>query len=82
MVDAPPGAAKILGTGRRKIWRIERVRAVGGTPAILERIYLDPRRFRSLRESTVLPNALYGFYQTSDGVTVASSTSTTITGSA
>lgn len=72
MVDAPSGVAKVLGTGRRKLWQIDRVRAVADKPAIVERIFLDPRRFPALRESTQLPNALYGFYQATAGVTVAS----------
>lgn len=60
-----------LDTGRRKLWRIRRVRGVEGRPAILETIHLDPRRFPTLKPDTVLPNALYGYYQSASGITVA-----------
>ncbi|WP_198671135.1 GntR family transcriptional regulator [Oceanibium sediminis] len=70
MAEAPSGAARLLGTRRRKLWKIDRVRAINGRPAIVEQIYLDPGRFTQLRENTVLPNALYGFYQATAGVTV------------
>jgi len=70
LTDAPTGVAAPLGSDRRKIWRLTRVREVAGRRAILEHIYLNPRRFPELRKETQLPNALYGFYQSTASVTV------------
>ncbi len=70
MVSAPPQVAKTLGTGRRKVWRITRVRAVAALPAIVEHIYLDPKRFPGLTANTTLPNALYAYYQAQAGVSI------------
>lgn len=71
LVAAPKPVAQALETGRRKVWRIRRLRSVGGHPAILEDIYLDPQRFPELSGDTALPNALYSFYQVTAGVTIA-----------
>ncbi|NNU80497.1 GntR family transcriptional regulator [Halovulum dunhuangense] len=70
-IQAPADVARTLDTGRRQVWRIQRLRAVGGRPAIIEHIYLDPQRFPGLGPDTALPNALYGYYQSAAGVTVA-----------
>ncbi len=70
-IEAPSDIAKVLSAGRRKLWRISRLRAVDGRPALIEDSYLDPKRFDALRPDTTLPNALYSFYQSAAGVTVA-----------
>ena len=70
-VSPPPEVAAALDTGRRKIWRINRLRGIAGAPAIVEHIYLDPRRLPGLRAETALPNALYSYYQSAAGITVA-----------
>lgn len=70
LVSAPPQVAKTLGTGRRKVWRITRLRAVAAVPAIVEHIYLDPNRFPDLTTKTPLPNALYAYYQAQAGVSI------------
>lgn len=66
----PPAEARILGSGRRKVWRIVRTRAVDGRTAIVEHILIDPARFPRLTAATALPNALYAYYQ-AEGATVA-----------
>jgi len=52
-------------------WRIERLRALDGRPAIVEHIHLERARFPQLSEDTPLPNALYPWYQKAGGVSVA-----------
>ena len=52
-------------------WRIERVRALDGRPAIVEHIHLERTRFPQMSQGTLLPNALYPWYQKVAGVTVA-----------
>lgn len=52
-------------------WRIERLRALDGRPAIVERIHLERARFAQLTTEAPLPNALYPWYQKVAGVSVA-----------
>jgi GntR family transcriptional regulator len=52
-------------------WRIERVRALDGRPAIVEHIHIERDRFPRLSADTSLPNALYPWYQKAGGVSVA-----------
>ena len=70
LVDPAGDVARLLGTGRRKIWCIERLRGVAGHPAIVEFIYLDPKRFSGLKPGADLPNALYSYYQSQAGISV------------
>ena len=71
LVMPSKAVAKALDAGRRKLWRVARVRTVNGRPAIVEHIYLDPKRFPALDAQTALPNALYSFYQTTAGISIA-----------
>ena len=52
-------------------WRIERLRALDGCPAIVEHIHIERARFTQLAADTPLPNALYPWYQKAGGVSVA-----------
>ena len=58
-----PGAAVV---------RVERVRAVGGRPAILELIEVPASLMPGLETETPLPNALYPHYQADHGISVIS----------
>ncbi|MBO0905183.1 GntR family transcriptional regulator [Jiella sonneratiae] len=59
-----------LATGA-EVWRIERVRHLGGTPVISERITLPLERFAGLGEMETIPNNVYALYSERFGITVA-----------
>ncbi len=69
-VDAAPALNRTLNAGRRKLWKISRLRAVDGRPALVEFSFLDPVKFPGLSPDTPLPNALYSHYQSVAGHTV------------
>jgi len=71
LVAPPRDIARALDSDRRRVWKIARLRGVGGDPAIVEHIYVDPRRMPALTADTELPNALYSYYQVRAGLTVA-----------
>lgn len=66
-------AARRLGIGEKeKVVTIDRVRSVGGRPAILEWIAVPQKLMPGLEGDKPLPNALYPHYAGRYGVTVAS----------
>ncbi len=67
----PEEVRRAMASGTRKLWLITRRRGLAGRPALLERIYLDPVRLPGLTAASALPNALYSFYQSLGGLTVA-----------
>ena len=71
LIAPPRDIARDLASDRRRVWKITRLRAVQGEPAIVEHIYVDPKRVPALSADTDLPNALYSYYQSHAGLTVA-----------
>jgi len=70
---AGPQAARALGIGARdRVVRIDRVRAVGGRPAILETVVVPAALMPGLEAEAPLPNALYPHYQARHGISVVS----------
>jgi GntR family transcriptional regulator len=61
----------LLLTGGDHVIRIERVRAIGGQPAIVETISLSPTRFPGLDEMPEIPNNVYRLYSEKWGITIA-----------
>ncbi|MEM8657450.1 MAG: GntR family transcriptional regulator [Pseudomonadota bacterium] len=57
--------------GARHLWQISRVRAVHGKPAMVEHVFVSPDHFTDLTEATALPNALYAYYQSTAGISIA-----------
>lgn len=54
-----------------EVWRIERVRSVGGRPTIAETIALPCRRFAGFGELQAIPNNVYRLYSEKWGITIA-----------
>ncbi|MEL6996987.1 MAG: GntR family transcriptional regulator [Pseudomonadota bacterium] len=68
---ADPATAEALHLGvGNKVHRIERTRAIDGTPAILEQIRIPHAIMPGLGEPGIMPNALYPWYQSAHAVTV------------
>lgn len=55
-----------------KLWRLERVRSLDGTPVTLSQIYLDAVRFPQLNEYDFAKESLYGVLRERYGVEVKS----------
>jgi GntR family transcriptional regulator len=53
------------------VWRIARVRDLGGMPAITETISLSARRFAGFETLPVIPNNIYRLYSEKWGITIA-----------
>jgi GntR family transcriptional regulator len=53
------------------IWRIERVRALGGRPVLVETIALPADRFPGFGDLAEVPNNVYGLYSERWGITIA-----------
>lgn len=70
---AGPEVARRLGIANAdRVVTVDRVRAVSGRPALLERVAVPAKMMPGLERETPLPNALYPHYQAAHGVTVAS----------
>lgn len=68
---APPRIAPALGLAPgAEVLRIRRVRHLAGTPALVERIFLDPRRFGDFPTARETPNNLYDLYSRRWGITI------------
>lgn len=52
------------------VWRIDRVRRLGETPVISERITLPVSRFEALGRMTDIPNNVYALYSEHFGITI------------
>ncbi len=55
-----------------KLWRLERVRSLDGTPVTISQIYLDAERFPNLNEYDFESESLYGVLKERYGVEVKS----------
>jgi len=53
------------------VWRIARIRALGGVPAIAETISLSTTRFTGLGALPSIPNNIYRLYSEKWGITIA-----------
>ncbi|HSF96613.1 MAG TPA: GntR family transcriptional regulator [Thermohalobaculum sp.] len=68
-----PEAAQRLGIGTQdKVVLIDRVRSIGGRPAMLETVVVPAALMPGLETEGPLPNALYPHYQSRHGVSVIS----------
>ena len=66
--------AELLGVERTtKVWRIERIRSLGGTPVIVETITLPTARFEGFDRLEEIPNNVYQLYSKRWGITIAQS---------
>lgn len=73
LVPAGPEAAAKLGIGAADaVVLIDRVRAVGGRPAMHEQVMVPAALMPGLETETPLPNALYPHYQARHGISVVS----------
>ena len=54
-----------------KVWRIDRIRQLGDTPVISERITLPTAPFEALAEMAEIPNNVYALYSEKFGITIA-----------
>ena len=71
-VDADAAARRQLALRPgASVWRIERVRTLGGEPVLVERITLPMARFRALGRLKEIPNNVYALYAERFGVTIA-----------
>ena len=60
-----------LGLGKdAEVWRIERVRRLGASPVIFERITLPVARFEGLGAMQDIPNNVYALYSEHFGITI------------
>lgn len=70
---ARAGEAMALGvTKGSEIWRIERIRAFGHDPLLVETIVLPAARFPGLEARDEIPNNVYRLYSQGWGITIAS----------
>jgi GntR family transcriptional regulator len=68
---APPGVAPALGLKPGSdVVRIRRVRLLAGQAALVERIFLDARRFKDFPAARETPNNLYDLYSRHWGITI------------
>ncbi len=58
-----------LAEGER-VWRIDRVRTIGGSPSVVETIFLPVRRFEGFDSIDPIPNNLYGLYSEKWRITI------------
>lgn len=64
-------ATRLSVAPRVPLLRIRRVRALGGAPATLEDIWVDPARLPLPTDGVPLPNALYTHYQRAHNVSIS-----------
>ncbi|MBO0664414.1 GntR family transcriptional regulator [Jiella sp. MQZ9-1] len=65
----------LLGLGiDEAVWRIDRVRSLGGTPVISEQITLPAIRFEGLAAMETIPNNVYALYSEHFGITIGKAT--------
>ncbi|MEM6932161.1 MAG: GntR family transcriptional regulator [Pseudomonadota bacterium] len=67
-----PVASRLEIAGGSDVWRIDRVRLIDGSPALLETIVVPKGIMAEFGPESDLPNALYPYYQSRFGVTVLS----------
>ena len=53
-----------------RVWRIERVRRLGGRPVIVERIALPQARFERFGDLAEIPNNVYALYSEAFAITI------------
>jgi len=56
-----------------KVWRIERIRSINGSPVIVETITIPADRFEGFETLDAIPNNVYELYSRRWGITIAQS---------